>query len=207
MKKHFHIVSLLAIVVLMVACDHGPSETELNNYLAALRPYYPYAIDERFIFVNDSLGKVWEAEPDYHIDNAFPYTDIDKYSYGKGSGQWNVSISCSLQTKDSSTYYNSGKMDTYIDYIAGRHHIIWGINLWLDGRYQDPISGGYILICAENEILSYLTDTILLPIPWRYKTELPIVIAPDEGYARIIKHQGLTDFSIDGKTVWRRVKP
>lgn len=56
-----------------------------------------------------------------------------------------------------------------------------------------------------KEVLSILTDTILIPIQIQ-DTENERIAAPENAYARIVIGQGLTDFSTDGKTVWKRVK-
>ena len=55
-----------------------------------------------------------------------------------------------------------------------------------------------------KEVLAQLTDTIIIPIRRQGTTNREIV-APEGAYARIVKDHGLTDFSVDGTTVWRRV--
>ena len=78
MKTKLFIISLLvAATGLLVSCDRGLSEADLKNYINALKYYYPYSLNEEFIFENESLGQTWEALPyDDYNEGVYPYTHI-----------------------------------------------------------------------------------------------------------------------------------
>ena len=88
-----------------------------------------------------------------------------------------------------------GALSTEIVYWgdASSMDIFWSLELRLEE--DEYYRGGSRITCSPDEILSQLTDTIILSID---DTE-------NGAYARIVKNQGLTDFSVDGTTVWRRV--
>ncbi len=69
---------------------------------------------------------------------------------------------------------------------------------------DDYYKGTYSVHCMPAEVIEQLTDTIVIPI-LRQGTKRGEIDVTDSAYARIIKEQGLTDFSIDGKTIWKRI--
>lgn len=199
MKTKFFLISLILGAGLLVACYNAPSETDLQDYLTVMRPYYPYSVDDAFVFVNDSSGGKWIGYPyDYYKDGIYPYTDIYKSSSDYAA---EATICAWVQTEEGGT--RTGEIGTKILYMAGEYVMSWNIAL----RLNDSVSfhGGFQCCCSESEILASFTDTILLPIPYQHDPKTPMVEF-GEPYARIVKHQGLTDFSVDGKTVWRKVK-
>ena len=201
MKRFLCIFIIISFAALLASCDPGrPSETEMKNYLTALSYYYPYSVTDTFVFVNDSSGKTWVAYP-YRLygDSIYPRTELTKLS-GKTTG-WVASIEANMVAKDMN-FRNEG-IRTYISYMGGILDMHWDVELMMNE--DESAHGGYILTCAKDELLSNLTDTLLIPIPSQVLPGPPVV-SPDGAYARIVKNQGLTDFSTDGKSVWRRVR-
>lgn len=58
--------------------------------------------------------------------------------------------------------------------------------------------------CSQEEVLTQLTDVITIPIQYYHKYGESVNDAPKDAYARIVREKGLTEFSIDGQTVWKR---
>ena len=200
MKHKLFITISTALALLMTACDTGqPTEAEMKEYLTVLSYYYPYSLTDTFVFVNDDLGKTWEAYPYCMDGDTYPRTRLIRLS-GKSTG-WSAYVEADMVTKDISN--KEGGILTYLNYAGGIMDMHWDIKFVLNE--DETIQGGYIITCSKDQLLSNLTDTILIPIPNQFIPGPP-VIAPDGAYARIVKHQGLTDFSTDGKTVWKRVR-
>lgn len=89
---------------LLVSCDNGLSEADLNSYIAAIKHYYPYSLAETFLFENKSLGQTWEANAyDYSHEGIYPFTSIQicKRELGsKCSGDRSASIIACMIEKD-----------------------------------------------------------------------------------------------------------
>lgn len=204
--KLFWLLTLIAIPMMMVSCYQGASDQELKNYVNALLPYYPYTIEDEFVFVNESTGERWEARPyDYYRDGQFPYTHTWSCHESMAScfGDWSAEVEAILSA-DSLTrrMYGTGQICTHIAYCGGGPMVDWHIKLIRSSG--DYIDGGSRTDCTKDEILTLLTDTILLPIAYHDTTNT--IISAEGAYARIVRGEGLTDFSADGKTIWRRVK-
>ena len=196
MKAKLFFTSLILGATLLVSCYDSPSELELQDYLTIMRPYYPYSMEDTFIFVNDSTGSRWEGYPyDYQEKNIYPYTETYKSSNYSAQAM----TSAEIHAKDAPYKW---KISTNISCLAGEYHMYW----YIEFNFNDSVSyqGGYQLCSSESAILASFTDTILLPIPYQHDPRTPMV-EPSEPYVRIVKNKGLTDFSVDGQTVWRRV--
>ncbi len=212
MKAKLFISNLIVIAAICSSCrgprsnEIEPTEKDLNNYITVLSHYYPYTLNDEFVFENESLGKRWENKPFvYGMDSIFPQTEIwlcdDPYAscYGdRVAGIYSNFMENGLSRFESSP----SEISTYIR-CNGDAYIGWHIKLSF-GIY-DNCSGHYSISCMPKEVLSILTDTILIPIQIQ-DTENERIAAPENAYARIVIGQGLTDFSTDGKTVWKRVK-
>ncbi len=197
MKSKFFLISLILGTTLFVSCYNDPSEKDMQSYLAALRPYYPYPENGTFIYRNDSLGRTWEVKVEKSKDGDYPYTHMTickREIASKCSGDRSVSIWTRFMREHIPYDQSAGQLSTEIVYLGGASSmdIFWSLELRLE---EDEYRGGSRITCNPDEILSQLTDTIILSIDG----------AENGAYARIIKDQGLTDFSTDGKTVWRRV--
>ena len=83
--KKFLFFSILIGAVMLVACDppvvdpstkdpEKPVESELNadTCCAMLMAYYPYSLNEEFIFENKELGKTWETKAHEHKKGEYP---------------------------------------------------------------------------------------------------------------------------------------
>ena len=216
MKTKLFLIGLIVAAVCFSSCepkndgaDGKLTEKDLNNYIAALSHYYPYSLNDEFIFRNESSGERWENKPFvYSGDSTYPETeiwlcdDLDASCYGDRTAQ----ICSYFMEKSVSRYeYAPSCITTFIAKTGGSVdvNINWSVKLSF-GAY-DYYTGFYKADRAPREVLAQLTDTIIIPI-LRQGTASGVIAAPDGAYARIVKNKGITDFSTDGITIWRRVE-
>ena len=205
-NKIYFLIGIIA-AILVTACTpvHRSKDVNADTCLEALKSYFPSPDEQEFVFVNDELGQTWVAKPkgvypDASKDEYFSITDGESY------GSWYARIMAGLETKETSPQkYISTQLYGEVYYQGGEHLIHWDIQVYLGSEKMD---GGFNLSCSESEVLPSFTDTIILPVPPQINGKY--IVEPSEenkgAYARIVKYQGLTDFSTDGKTVWKRVK-
>lgn len=211
MKTKLFIISLLvAATGLLVSCDRGLSEADLKNYINALKYYYPYSLNEEFIFENESLGQTWEALPyDDYNEGVYPYTHITicKNEVGsKCSGDRSAGIAACMIEKGKRDDIGYSKILTYLEQEGGHKNVFceWRVSLLMS---DSTFYTGFLRnTCPQDEVLSQLTDIITIPISYKQTSysgsSIPL---PEGAFARIVKGKGLTEFSLDGKTVWKRV--
>lgn len=208
MKTEIYLICIFG-VALLTSCHNDPSEEDMQRYLTALRPYYPYSLDKDMTFVNDSINRTWIVKHyDYNSDGKYPETHIticNREANSNCSGDRSLSISAILMDASLSKQWAFSEQTTLINYTgyqpyASSVDIMWGIELCIN---KDEFFRGYLprITCSPEEVLSYLTDTITIPIT-QQQLEYSVVDAPQGAYARIVKGKGLTDFSIDGTTIW-----
>jgi len=220
MRTKLFIFSLLSATLLMTACQHPEEPQQQKNVdaemcLELLLPYYPYTIDEEFIYVNETTGRRWEAKAyDRRREGIYPETrvtnhqGIEEGEISPSYGDWETEIHAfmlekgvewkedKITTQSIEVLYDASEKK----YSPATLYCMISIRLSRDEYYQ----GNYSIYCYPNDIPSLLTDTIFIPIT--YHRGAPNIAAPEGSYARIIKNQGLAEFSVDGKTVWKRVK-
>lgn len=211
MKTKIILLNFITIAALCTSCggrgeEIEPTEKDLNNYISALSHYYPYSINDEFIFRNDSLERIWENKPfTYSGDSIYPETEIWLCDEPGAScyGDRTAHIYADFIENGVSRYdYDPSQIGTFIA-KSGSEEVYLSWNIMLSFGAYDYYRGSYSVICMPKEVLAQLTDTIIIPIR-RHGTTNGEIDAPEGAYARIVKNQGLTDFSIDGKTIWRR---
>ena len=209
MKAKLFIISLIIMASgLLVSCDNGLSEADLNSYIAAIKHYYPYSLAETFLFENKSLGQTWEANAyDYSHEGIYPFTSIQicKRELGsKCSGDRSASIIACMIEKDRDENLGYSEISTYLSQEGGHKEVycLWRVSLLM----SDSIfyTGEIRSYCSQEEVLTQLTDVITIPIQYYHKYGESVNDAPKDAYARIVREKGLTEFSIDGQTVWKR---
>ena len=213
MKSKISIIILVFAALLMAGCSKPkevPTENDLKTYLAELKLYYPYAVNEQFVFVNETTCERLEVKAMPEQDNEYPITsygiheeDPESMSYE----MWSIDIYAPMINNEFSMVLD---MDSH---IAGKglicDGILWMFSVKLDSKYS--YIGVKLPDASDNDVLSLFTDTVeITEISKTYiddfSGEIQQESAPSGSYARIVRNKGLTDFCIDGKTVWRRVK-
>ena len=215
MKTKLFLIGLIMAAVCFSSCeprndgaDGKLTEKDLNNYIAALSHYYPYTINDDFIFRNEKSGEKWENKPFvYDGDSIYPEVEIWLCNDPKAScyGDRVAHIYSYFIENGVSRYeYAPSRVATFIAEAGSVDmDITWDV--YLSFGANDYYQGFYRVSCLPKEVLAQLTDTIIIPIQ-RQGTVSGDIAAPDGAYARIVKDQGLSDFSTDGITIWRRVE-
>ena len=210
MKPKLFLISLVALATLMMSCRNDVSEKDMKGYLNDMLCYYPYALEEDVTFVNDSLGQTFVVRPKTPGDGIFPTRHIIICSDGiwsKCRGDKSVSVSARMNEKDASRGERFILLVSHVGYTGHLDYensmdIEFSIELALVDN-ENYYGAAVRQNVSPEDVYSCLSDTILIPITQK-NTLGPTLEAPEGAYARIVKGQGLTDFSIDGKTVWRR---
>ena len=213
MKTKIILFSLCVAAIICTSCrGHGdkiePTEKDLKTYISVLSHYYPYSISDSFIFMNDYSGESWENKPfTYSGDSLYPETEIwlcnEPYASCYGDRTAHI-YACFIENGVSRYDYDPSQIGTFIAKGGSEEvYLSWHIRLSF-GAY-DYYRGSYSVNCMPQEVLAQLTDTIIIPIRRRGSTNGEKDNA-EGAYARIVIGLGLTDFSLDGISVWRRVK-
>ena len=221
MKTKLLILSFISVVgTLLFLTSCKPTEPDLKEVnpktcLKAYMLYYPYLIDENFIFVNEELTRRWEVLAyDWTKKGVYPetymssYDEIENEEPNENYGNWSSTIYAYMLEKGiSPTLDEPSVISTYITHTKDANlgkpiSIAWQITLRLS---DDEIYFGNLLnSCSEEEMSSMITDTITIPM--LYQRSSSLITLPKGSYALIIKRKGLTEFSVDGgQTVWKRV--
>lgn len=213
MKTKLLILSFISALTLLVSCERPDPDLTAQSCLDLLAPYYPYSLDEDFIFVNDSLGERWEAKAyDVKKKGIYPWTHIsDNKGSKKNPGGWGCDINAWVLENGVSPYaYSKSDLYTTIVYQPSITPdmpigINWSTHIYLSG--EEWYDGGvYMGFHSSTEFVSHFPDTIVLPIN-NHSTSTGYVSVPEGSYMRVVKNKGITDLSLDGgQTVWRRVK-
>ena len=212
MKTKLFLLSILGAFALLVSCDPPePDSKEMTaeSCMELMKSYYPYSLDEDFVFVNDSLNLRWEAKAyDAQKKGIYPWPHIYKWTAERKEGAWDCDIHAWVLENGVSPYaYGKSQISTNVSYNPNTEFespfiIYWVAEIYLSG--EDKYQADEQFYCRDaTELSSTFTDTIILPINY-HSTHEPI---PEGSYVRIVKNVGITDLSFDGgKTVWRRIK-
>lgn len=218
-KTTLCLLSLFAAVVLMESCTQTKepemnryiTEEELNSYLEQVLLFFPYSVDEEFIFENESTGEQWKAKAYDYGEGKYPHVGIDRCVEpgSECNGLWSVYVMAPMLESNGLSISSNNMSFTSIALVGQMSHLDYeecDFQIRLEERkvYQ----GGCAYEKKYTSNFSYLKDTIIMPIPNQINDQYLDEPAPGKegAYARLVKHKGLTDFSFDGKTVWRRVK-
>lgn len=201
----------MAIVVvccagLFVACDREPEmpkDLTMQNMYNVAMMYYPYEEDDELTFKNETLGKTWTIVAK-NIDNkSFMENKLEELrdyeTTGKPVYGWIIRVSASFIEEGG----GRSVFETILSADTVRNRILlrWETGLYLDGYNR----GDTLSECKGAEAYSYFTDTISLTMRdvknGKERKELP-----QNAYLHIVKNKGISDFSLDGETVWKRVK-
>lgn len=212
MKVHYYIYLIIAGTVLLSGCNNSSlREKEYAEYqqftrllMHELEPYFPYTSNDSVLtFANVNSG---QTEKLYIIEDKIgnrvqQKNTINEYEYQGGySGLY---FECFM-----GTIFNSGKDHiSYSVYVQNRTRlstdslgtIYWqGVHKPLETdepehQYRKTTEEYYINL---NQLSSYLPDSIMAT---------PYFFTPT-GYMVIVRHKGLTEFSLDGHEIWRLVE-
>ncbi|MBO4250477.1 MAG: hypothetical protein J5884_04390 [Paludibacteraceae bacterium] len=210
MRTRTLLFALCALLITSCAVQRTyPSQEELQRYRDSLLLYYPYSADEQFVFVNEQLGRTWEAKPDAN-NGVYPITKIGYNSNSQdfkseSAGMWGVHVSAPM-SEIGITHDNNNRCDIDTE-ISGQWSscdvMIWFFAIRLSEK-EIYLAEGLFQDSENHDVFTLFRDTLIIPIDNDIRGRFEL--ESGKPYARIVKHQGLTDFSTDGKTVWKREK-
>lgn len=199
------IKSLFLLLAIAAACltscsSDGTSKSDMKRYRTEILRYFPYHIGDSCVYENAAENSNMILFPyNQYYQDEFPFSHLticgafDKCSFDArllvnghwiSSGQKEMNIEVELEHEKGSD----------------QMHIHWSYVIYMS--YKDGYGGYRDIYCPITEVLSQFPDTITMPI---INSSADDFI--DEGaYIRLVKDHGLTDFSLDGTTVWHQVK-
>lgn len=219
MKKLFDF-AIGIVCCLFISCNQNPVETEvtLMNSYESIQEYFPYTLDNSMVFMNTSNGELWEVNPnDRFKDGIFPEFQLRDVNPGsKTPTSWSCSGSAEFWVDKNKS--QAGMLRIY-NAIAGLDEsmgtVLWTTAVQLND-HSELLDGSWSWHGSIDEMLHIITDTIIIPVGYTYSilyndTIMESIKKPEDetlrnAYARIVKGQGMTDFSLDGTTIWKRVK-
>lgn len=217
MKTKLFLFSLIGTFALLTACTPVPELNEVTpeTCVVALSKYFPYSTDEKFIFVNESLNHRIEAKAyDAYKQGIYPQTIVEA-DQGE-EGEWSSSVHAYMFNTQinpdslSWTHYWVERISAWIYNTPSESvapiWLVWGMSFRLSMRKpQEYFTAYWDVHCKPSELASLLTDTITLSIQSIESPDMDTTIV-EGSCVHIVRDKGIVDFSLDGKTFWRRVK-
>ena len=222
MRKSFNFVIILVVYAcLHTACNtNDPEKRQVNpkTCIDVMIKYFPYDINEHFVFVNDQTGeqKVCDAF-NYNHGEEYPEIggDINDVDSTKSYGDWNANITARMLAEDnpSALMYTPGYIR--FDVTGSTFNSLCSIMLASELRFcRDEYFTGWSGQRIDTaQFFSFFLDTIIIPLDQRVflqKEESGYKYAyeplPKGACVHIVKNVGITDFSTDGVSFWRRIK-
>lgn len=217
MKTKLFLISLIGTFALLTACTPVPELNEVTpeTCVVALSKYFPYSTDEKFIFVNESLNHRIEAKAyDAYKQGIYPQTIVEA-DQGE-EGEWSSSVHAYMFNTQinpdslSWTHYWVERISAWIYNTPSESvapiWLVWGMSFRLSMRKpQEYFTAYWDVHCKPSELASLLTDTITLSIQSIESPDMDTTIV-EGSCVHIVRDKGIVDFSLDGKTFWRRVK-
>lgn len=217
MRTKLFLISLIGTFALLTACTPVPELNEVTpkTCVVALSKYFPYSIDEKFIFVNESLNHRIEAKAyDAYKQGIYPQTIVEA-DQGE-EGEWSSSVHAYMFNTQinpdslSWTHYWVERISAWIYNTPSESvapiWLVWGMSFRLSMRKpQEYFTAYWDVHCKPSELASLLTDTITLLIQSIESPDMDTTIV-EGSCVHIVRDKGIVDFSLDGKTFWRRVK-
>jgi len=211
MKKYliFAILVIAVVAGVFLSCNREPempTEVTMQNVLNVVMRYYPYEEGDVLTFKNENTGETLSLAAKSSDNDNFlqARTDTIKYKEGKDTPVtivgWSIGVSARLTEKQSggvSAIHSNISADTE---ERQRVFILWNV-----GLYKNGYNRGDVLFDGNlSEVYAYFTDTIKL-------TMRDVILdnqrkdLPENAYLYVVRDTGITEFSLDGQTVWKRV--
>ena len=213
-------VSLFAITAIVVcfctACErtiHKQGMVNTDAYLDVMRQYFPYEINEHFVFENEQTKERKECDA-YNYNNRYGeiYPIIEEFASAIDStdsyGDWSINVKAPMLAGDNPqaleytpghiTFFISGS--TYQSWCFVSQRVV--LRLSKDEHFVGSVEGRHV---DTTEVFSFFTDTITIPLTKR-QVEHSSELLPEGAYVHIVRNVGITDFSLNGESVWRRIE-
>ena len=201
MKHHFSILFLIPVCLLFMACHHGDNLNKEEVLQSALE-YFPYQEGDILIFYNATTGDTISMAAVSSDSENFLITHVDEI---KGDPGWLIRVEAALtigklQAPNNKSFSLVNISDSYTSEMI---QMRWGTNILFSKNAVYYAS--LVNKCKPEDIYNHFKDTIYLPVEQIYNGKT-YENADKNAYVNIVKSRGITDFSLDGKTIWKRVK-
>ena len=208
MKNLFYLTIMITVGGLFVSCNgnksNEPQTLNAEKMLEMSLAYFPYNEKDSLEFVNDQTGRKWDIET-YSINKSCRTGKEGSESQGISKSIVDVKFT----VKDVAFIKQQNAKITF-NIIADTFNIGKDTYIFMSQFVYIPLSDDEIysgqteINCNEVDFYSYFSDTIMIPLTEDlYNRSTPL---PEGAYARLVKNKGLTDFSVDGTTIWKRVQ-
>ena len=194
---------VLSLLYLLTSCNPiEPKEEKISidECTNLVAQYFPYTKNSEIQFSseNGDLISMFALESKY--DGSCPVVVTDSLL---GPETFSLVYTYFYVSSDIPETQNRIYSQMFFPYNGDTATIDWMITLqWEKDVYYDVCTRK--IIPLKNPYIS-LTDTLEFPILYRLsKTESQYAL--NGAYVRIVRHKGLTEFCVDGETIWKRVK-
>ena len=201
MKHHFSLLVIIPISFLFMACHHGDNLNKEEVLQSALE-YFPYQEGDILIFYNATTDDTISIAAVCPSNKNSLYAYVDEITR---DSEWLIRVLTDLKIEKpevpnsiiSSAAVISGSYSSEMIQMRWYANIVFSK---ITEYYASLISK-----CKPEDLYNHFTDTICLPIEQIYNGK-NVEEADENAYVNIVKSRGITDFSLDGKTIWNRVK-
>lgn len=217
MKKSFFITIIVAC--LFAACNRPEPELSVNpnTSLDVMIKYFPYDINEHFVFEHEKTGEKQELSA-YNYDNRYGETypliqkeGVNNIDSSKSYGDWCVCIIAPMIAEDNNPAqleYTPGSIKFFVSGSKFEPNCHVQQAVILQFNKTEYFYGNTFLKIDTAQFFSFFTDTLTISLTKRTltsswpSTEEQL---PEGACVHIVKNIGITDFTTDGETYWRRV--
>ena len=184
--------SILAMVALFASCTVHQSKMAKDT-LEEMRPYCPYTENQTVTFVNDH-----SRERISYVVSLKEHTEVYPY-FSTNTGDWEASVAVYFTKLIGDSLTKEQCRFACGVWCSTSPFIVWSSSVVADTIYNCYVEE---LLRREEDVFQYFSDTVVLTD----EHKLAMAVPKGKPYIRVIKHKGLTDFSVDGQTTWRVVE-
>ena len=225
MEKKIRIVSIISILVFFLCSCNGNTPDERKSdvpderksdvtltpqaSIEAMLPYFPYDSAEHFVFEDELSKKLWIADAYrvYAFDNEgvyrlqdYPAIKIEEGNYGI----WYTSIKARMKVpSDLDPVDNPSIIISSLDRYSDRCVIMFNTRVKIGEN--DSYAGRLEINTDSVAWVSCFTDTITIPFTSHTRDHKRDTLY-EGACVHLVKDKGMTDFSLDGKTYWKRIQ-
>lgn len=208
---------MVCIAGFFFGCERSSPELPKKNgsdtYADVMIQYFPYDINEHFVFENNQTEDIKECYA-FNYNNRYGaiYPLMEKRNVNPNdssisAGDWQINIDAPMIAADNdpielkydpgfitfrvfgSTFDSACNVNMHTKLQFNAEEYFYGS---LDYRRFDT-----------SKVLSLFMDTITIPLT-QHVLQTKREPISEGAYVHIVKNIGITDFSIDGKSIWKR---
>jgi len=210
-KLSIWISVVLLSAVMMTSCTpvnpaEEPEVQELvidpDSCLAAMLRYFPYTKTDTLVYANESSKKQWIIYPHTNWNPGAGFPVVNKGGGEEGPSSWYNMIAAPFVVEGIGNLYRT-EFYWELSTSSGKFEFLMSNDIRFEqGSYY---SGNLNTRMDSAQLRAFFADTIVIPIkslePDKSGKSEPM---PQGAELHFVKDKGLTEFSLDGTTFWRR---